>query len=1150
MLTFLKKYSYISVLVTLLIILIMFYLKERAFQNYVQTHRADLNHKYIDPLIAMSDFKAEITNLLRNNTVSSRIRFIICLSTNFKKYDVEGNCKFQNFYFCSNAERLLSNHQINEKVNSAFQKINNSIEDFLSYGSGWVIDNVDYIDLHIGKYSSIRGGCSNVSLPQSLKNKKAILNVKCENDMCFVFSVLAGMFPQENNKNKEYTYRKFLKRIHYRFLNFPLKVSEIKTFEKRNRIKINVFGFKKEIYPIYVSRAPFLKEIDLLLYENHYFLIKNFNRLLFNKKGIHKFCKNCLLGFQRESTLNDHKKRCVDNAPRKVILPSGSKSILKFNAFQKSMPHPFCVYADFESKIKKVSSSNPNPKNSFSISTSVHIPACYSLILVDGESNIVFHKFYCGKDVVENFLKTLKRIEKCVMCYMKQNIPMNKGNYINSSVCHLCGKTFSRSDIITINHDHLTGKILGSACQNCNLNYKRTYFLPVVIHNLSGYDSHFIFKKITSHLAKKMSIIPNNSEKFTSFSIDNIKFIDSYLFLPAKLSNLIENLKHSNFNFPIFNSYFCNYEKNRPLLLRKGVFPYNYFDSFEKLKTENLPPKEQFFDNLTKSNITREDYKHACHVYKKFKCSTFKDYLKLYLDCDVVLLADIFENFRKLSLNYFQLDPVHFLTTPNLTWYAGLKMTGITLHLLTDVDMYLTIESGMRGGICQVSKRYSIANNPYLNSRFHKSLPRSYIVSLDVNNLYGAAMAFNKLPYSDFTWLLPEEIKNFDIQQVCDEGEYGYILVVDLIYPKSLHNLHKDLPMAPEHKNIRYEMLSPFQKELLKKLGLKQNSKIPKLLTTLTEKQNYVVHYRNLKFYIKHGLKIKKIHKILQFKQSYWLKSYINFNNKKRQESKNDFDKNFFKLMNNSFFGRTCMNVRKHINVKVALNKSNCLKYLQDPGLDFFSILNETTVLFKNLKSNLYLNQPIYIGFTVLELSKLHMYELFYDVFKEHYNENVSLLYMDTDSLTLEIITKDLYKDLKYKFADVMDFSNYDKNHELYCESNKGKLGLLKDECRGIPIEEFCALRPKMYSYIYGQHNKKTAKGVRKSVIENEINHKMYVDVLKHSKTYKFEQTGIISKKHTVSNILTNKTSLSCFYDKMYLKNFNECTPFGHCENL
>lgn len=571
----------------------MFYLKESAFQNYVNTYRMDVTDRN-DPIKLMSDIKQDVFNLIKTITISLRIRFIICMSLLFSKVNNENGLEFHTFYFCSKTERVLSQYQINEKIQKAFQKISNSIEDFLSHGSGWIIHNINYVDIHIGHYSDRKGGCKSVNLPTKLKNKKALLHIYCEKNMCFIFCILAALFPQKANKNKESSYKKYMKYLKFQHLNFPVKISDIKKFEKRNNVTVNVFSFETDIYPIYISKFKSSKEIHLLLHKKHYFLITNLNRLLHYKKGVYKYCKNCLLGFQRESTLIEHQKRCLQNSPRKVTLPSGDNKYLKFNGFSKMMVHPFCLYCDFECFIQKMNSVEPSPNISYNIQTQQHEPFSYGLILVDDNSKIIYHKFYCGTDVVENFLRTLKSIAKCIMTYMKRDLSMLKDNRIFPNNCHLCGKQFTSKDIIAINHNHITGEKLGKSCISCNLNYKRSYYVPIVLHNLSGYDSHLILKKISHLYGRKINIIPVNSEKYTTFSIDNLKFMDSYLFLPSKLSDLINQLKISKFNFPIFNSFFFNH-KHRHLLLRKGVFPYSYFDSFSRLEENKLPLKNGVF---------------------------------------------------------------------------------------------------------------------------------------------------------------------------------------------------------------------------------------------------------------------------------------------------------------------------------------------------------------------------------------------------------------------------------------------------------------------------------------------------------------------------------------------------------------------------
>lgn len=1119
----------------------MFFLKAKAFRGFVQTHKCFL-FKNIDPLIALKNVEKEISNLLKKQ--KSRFRFVLSLCVTFEKLG-ENEPTINKFYFSSKTERVLSKFEIKDKIKTSFNKVLKGIEEFINNGSGWSVKTVNFIELHIGKYHSLRGGCQSVCLPKILKNKKCLLSVKCNGNECFLYSVMAGLFPKKVNQNLTSSYKKHKKSLSYKWLDFPVKTTEVPKFEKRNNLKINVYGFKKYVYPIYKSKVIASKELDLLLYKNHYFLIKNFNRLMHEKHGIHYHCKNCLVGFARQSTLNEHEKMCLNNAPRKTILPSGENKFLSFKGWEKTFFHPFIIYADFESIIKPVYGPEPNNQETFTQRTQKHEAACYSFILLDHKKNIVYSKSYFGEDCVENFIISLKNVGKCIFEYMKKNVPMIYSEAAaNLKTCHLCGKMFSRGEGV-LNHDHLTGEILGKACVGCNLNYKFSHFIPVVMHNLRGYDSHLILEKISGKFVKNIKLIPLNTEKCISFTLDNIRFLDSFSFLSSKLDSLVENLKNSKYDFPVFNSFFDS--RHKSLLLRKGVFPYNYFTSFEVLKQKSLPDKSHFFNNLNNSNISDEDFNFANKIFKKFKCVTFKDYLSLYLNTDVVLLADVFENFRELSNRFYNLDPVHFYTTPSLTWSAGLKYTNVTLELLTDINMYLMLESGIRGGMVLVSKRFVRANNKYLKS-FNPSLPSNYIVSVDVNNLYGSSMSLNKLPVSNFKWLSVEEIKEFNLNLYDAQSDIGFILEVDLSYPEELHDLHNEFPLAPNHEFIPFKKLSPLQKTILKSLNLKHNEKNIKLLNTFYDKKKYVVHYLNLKFYLKHGLKLEKIHRILKFKQSSWLKPYIDFNNDHRKKAKNSFDKDFFKLLNNAFFGRTCMNTRKHVNVKIALDEKQCKNYLSNSGLEYFSIINKSSVMFKILKSNLYLNQPIYVGFTVLELSKLYMFHLYYDIFKPIYKDKISLIYTDTDSLCLQIFTKDVYVDFSKKFKDkgIFDFSNYEKDHYLFSTKNKAKLGCLKDETRGIPIEEFIALRPKMYSYIFGKENKRTAKGIKKNVLKSSLKHKLYLQVLKKNKLLRHKQTNITSKKHVISTTLQNKCSLSSYYDKMYLKDNINCLAFGH----
>ena len=229
------------------------------------------------------------------------------------------------------------------------------------------------------------------------------------------------------------------------------------------------------------------------------------------------------------------------------------------------------------------------------------------------------------------------------------------------------------------------------------------------------------------------------------------------------------------------------------LLLRKGVFPYEYMDSAERMTETCLPPQDTFYSHLTDEGISESDYSHAQKVWKAFNMDTMRQYHDRYLECDVVLLADVFEAFREMSLNFYQLDPLHYFSSPGLSWDACLKMTKESIDLLIEPDQYLFFEKGTRGGVSAISNRYAKADNPYLAEGFDPCQETSYITYLDCNNLYGYAMC-EPLPTGRFRFLTPRELEGFDLNSKSDDGSKGYVLEVDLEYPSNLHETHNDYP--------------------------------------------------------------------------------------------------------------------------------------------------------------------------------------------------------------------------------------------------------------------------------------------------------------------------------------------------------------------
>ena len=570
--------------------------------------------------------------------------------------------------------------------------------------------------------------------------------------------------------------------------------------------------------------------------------------------------------------------------------------------------------------------------------------------------------------------------------------------------------------------------------------------------------------------------IANNMEKYISFSIGNLSFIDSMQFMNTSLEKLVKNLSQEGLpKFRTLSRHYADEEELR-LLTQKGVYPYDYMNNVARFSETSLPPIEAFYSKLTDEEISQEQYQHACNVWRKFNIANLGEYHDLYMKSDVLLLADVFENFRDVCLSCYKLDPAHFYTSPGLSMDALLKLSKIKLELLTDYDMHLMIESGIRGGVSMIANKYAKANNVHLPD-YDESKASSFIMYYDANNLYGWAMS-QPLPTGNFHWLSEAEIAQLDIMSVSVDSDTGYFLEVDLEYPTHLHDVHSDYPLASEVLTVTDDMLSPYSIKLKSELEIK-GAPSAKLVPNLRNKSKYVLHYRNLQFYVSKGLCLTKIHRVIGFDQSRWMKPYIDFNTEKRTMAKSSFEKDFYKLMNNSVFGKTMENKRKRSDIQLVNNEARMKKLVSKPSFKSFRIFNEDLAGVHMLKTNLVLDKPIYVGAAVLDLSKILMYEFHYNYVVSKYGANAKLLFTDTDSLCYEIQTGDVYKDM---FVDryLYDTSDYDVTHYLYSTENKKVIGKMKDECCGKVVEEFVGLRSKMYSLLYEGEEKKTAKGIKK----------------------------------------------------------------------
>jgi hypothetical protein len=499
---------------------------------------------------------------------------------------------------------------------------------------------------------------------------------------------------------------------------------------------------------------------------------------------------------------------------------------------------------------------------------------------------------------------------------------------------------------------------------------------------------------------------------------------------------------------------------------------------------------------------------------------------------DIILLANVFENFIQVSKKAYGLCPTNFVSLPGYTWQCGLKTTNIKLEVIKDIDKILLIESGIRGGVSQV-----------MGDRHVEANENRKILYVDANNLYGWAMS-KALPYGEFKWdntISIEQILNTHI-----DNDIGYFVECDLHYPNHIKFRTKNFPFCPIKRKPTKEELSDYQLALLPK-DREGNPKVPsyeKLICDHNDKTRYLVHYEMLKFYIIMGMKITKVHRVLSFKQSKWLEPYISQNTEKRKQATNDFEKDFYKLLNNAFYGKTLENVRGRVNIDFIgddekdkiLKRQSKPTFIKSTQFDNFGAYHFS-------KEFQQMDKPIYIGFAVLELSKLLMYRFYYDTLQPYFGEkNIQLHYMDTDSFVLSVKTDNLEKDLS-ELKDGFDFSNLDRDSSLYDTTNKKVIGKFKIETGPyLDMEEFVALKAKCYSYTVNGEGCSKFKCINKHAVK-KMKTEEFKDCLYNGKTMTKTNYSLRSYKHDMKFTKTNKKGLDPYDDKMYYLDEVNCIP-------
>ncbi|XP_071444738.1 uncharacterized protein [Hetaerina americana] len=1095
-----------------------------AFKGRLKTYWLSGGDKRSDLASFLKSHQNVVTQKIKEEVSICPVKINLLVKVKFSKKE-----ELVDRWYKTKNVRVLQTDDVDDVVVELSDKLLREKSEHEGKGSGWTFTEILGLELRINRYTPLRGS-SYFELPEKIRRTHSVINVGNYDDYCFKYAIWAKNIEQNPQRVAKYLTEQCCSGYDWNCVEYPVELENIPKFEKKNNISINVFGLdeKNNVFPLKVVDRELDDHRDLLYLvgENttHYCWIKNFNKLVGSQYSKHKHgvyvCKRCFSHFSLNEKLNEHHKDCILNFPSEIILPTDDDKWLQFTNFSNTTRVPFVVYADFECMLTKV---EPLDNHSNTKACQKHEVISFCMLLVSSSGNMFEPELYRGPEAVQVFLQKLRETSLYVQGIYNNKTPITMtqediSNFETARTCHICGKDLD--SVPVRDHDHVSGKFRGAAHKSCNANFQAPNFLPVFIHNLSNYDAHLIVPYL-GYDDQETKCIPNTEERYISVSKHvnanfSYRFLDSFRFLGAPLSKLVSALPREKF---LHTSRF--FSENLDLVTRKGVFPYEYVDSLSKLNEPFLPPKETFFSSLTGETVSDSDYAFAQSVWTKLGCRTLGNYCDHYLKTDVLLLADVFQNFREICMTAYKLDPAWYFTTPGLAFDAMLKHTGVTLELMTDIDMILMMERGIRGGMSQCVKRYCEANNKSLEHYDHTK-ESTYIMYLDANNLYGWALS-SPLPRGGFQW---SEYK--DVMNIPDDSPKGYILEVDLEYPQELHDSHSELPLCPEKKTP-------------------PNGKHVKLLNTLDNKKRYVLHYRNLKQALVKGLKMKYVHRVLEFDQSCWMKSYIDLNSQRRKLATDESERDFYKLMCNAVFGKTIENMRNRMKLELVSNPKRLDKLVAGPHFLDRTIYGENLAGVHLRQKAIKMYKPIYIGQTVLDVAKVFMYDFYYDQLKAEYDGKVSLLYMDTDSYIIEVKTKDFYADMKKKLS-LYDTSNYPHCHPCFTQQNEKVVGKMKDECEGKPMTHFVGLRSKLYSYrIQGANEGKRAKGVKKSTIDKSLTFEDYRACLEEKAPAYRKMRLIKSKDHQLHTMEINKLALSHDDDKRFIDEGGiETLAWGH----
>ena len=1178
---------------------------ESAFNRRVVTFRLDFEPNFIlsyEQLFAHAfpSLAQLLSQQLRNRRL---LRFSITCMSNYSQLNAMGVLINPTIIPMTTESHILyyslSLSKIKRILRKKGKELQSRHENLTLASSGWILQSVQSIGLEISTIK-LAGGSNMFTVKLDPYVQSCVINVSSnKKDNCFLLAASMAFCPKSilHDEHRRYSWAvQYCKHFfNVKNLSFPMLVNKISKFEQLNKYRytFNVYVYqpKFKTFPVYKSKKGKNPAINLLMIPNgeeyHYVYINNFHKLFrrhmtkINMRCRNNYiCDNCTFSFRTSTSYNSHRQICVSRKPQKFTLPLKGEQ-LRFQNYKHMAYKNITGYLDFESCLIpfqhescQVCPHNEETANVCRHKTKVintHHPCTYSLLIIDQYKNILLNKTESGPYILSLLFSTLNQFSTTLSEWKKKNINniimtrSDKSNYTAADRCYICKSKFSKyipgkSKVRDHNHytrDPISGSnYLGAAHEACNLNRISDEYVTIHVHNLMAYDGHFIVGGF-HYLPKNtpISAVPKNTEQFRCIRMGKYSFVDSFQMLSASLDTLATNLQKRNHSYPIFNQTrfgHCNIQREK--IFKKAAFPYEYCISLNKMQTTTVfPPISAFYSRLRGCGISQEEWEHGKEMYNLFQCKTLLEYCNLYCELDVILLAEVFTSFREISFRSFEIDPAYYISLPSYAFdvlLLSIEKTGKGdyIELIHDRTMLDMLGQALRGGSSFVANRFAKIEKAQCKKA--DPLDRDHsLLYLDVANLYGIAMS-SLIPCHTFRWLDEREYNKIDwLMLGQQEYKEGYFIECDLAYPKKLHDSHADFPLCPEHKLISYADLSPYSRECYNLFNKGEKYTSYKLCTTLEDKKRYVIHCQALSVYLKCGMHLTKVHRVLGFQARRILLPFIRQVSKLRAQSKTPFEKMFYKAIANSSFGKSIEDVSRHLSVKIIIHGAKFDKYIRSPLYQSHVILEPSMVAIFLKKKNIYLRKPIAIGISILDLAKSHLYDCYYNYIFPRLGgaKNVSLILTDTDSVILDIRNITL-RQVYTQLSALMDFSNHPETHPFYNTSRKAVPGYFKNETGGNALLEIVALKSKCYIYSVegSEREQPVCKGIAK-MARSRLTLNMYKKCLQSKNQIEMNVVNIRSNRHVLTTQSVQKVALSSSDDKRYyLPCGIHSLPYGH----